>query len=105
MEREVFVTDPIQFDADPAARPDIGWFEVRIGLRLYERRLKTGWYGKPYCDVTIIVMVVGEHDKNLILHKEGGLAVRKSFAHFRKFGTEPADALQLLFTHHHFSLS
>ena len=99
MECEAFVADPIQLDANPAACPDIRWFEVRFGVRLYERRLKTGWYRQPYCDVTIIVMVVGEHHKNLILHKEGRLAVRKSFACFRQVGADPADALQLFFTH------
>ena len=99
MESQILIADAIQLDANPAAHSHIGWLEERPGRGFYECRLKTRWYGQPYGDTTIVVVIVGEHNKDLVLHKEGWLTVRESLSRFRECGTNAAHALQLFFTH------
>src|SRR5262245_16684607 len=58
---EGFVTDLIQFDADPSARADIWRLEVGFRSIFNQRLLKTGRRREPHREMTVIVVIVHEH--------------------------------------------
>lgn len=99
MEGEVFIADPAEFNANPTPMADIGRSEEGIGVVFDEDGLETGRDGQPDGNVTIIMVVVGEHDKDLLLDEEGWFAVRELFAGFGKGQTEAADSLQRVMVH------
>ena len=75
MEVEVFVADPAEFDTHPTSMADVGRPEEGIGVVFDEDGLETGRDGQPDGDTAVVVVVVGEHDKNFFVNEEGGFAM------------------------------
>src|SRR5882762_7066288 len=77
MHRQVFIVDRIQLNADPALDPHIRRLEICLWRRFDQHRLQTGRGGYPYRDMTVVVVVVNEHGKDLLATgKEGWCAMR-----------------------------
>ena len=72
---ELGVGDVAEFDADPSAVAHVGRSEVGLWIGFDEVFLETFWGGDPYGDVAVSVVVVGEHDVDLLAYEEGGFAV------------------------------
>lgn len=96
---EVGVADVFEFDADPTARTHIGRVEKSFGGRFQHRGLNTGQGWKINGYMTIVVVIVDEHDKYLVVDKERRFAVREFFDSVGESFTETADAVNLRFTH------
>jgi hypothetical protein len=82
---ECIVADASQFNPNPAARSNVGRLEIRRRLLLDQRGLKTLRHRQPYCEVTILVMVVGKHREHtfVLLDEERRRAVRELFRGIR----------------------
>lgn len=88
---QVRVADVSEFDTHPTAKAHVRWIEKGGGIGFDERRLHPGRNGQPDGDMTILVVVVGEHDKHFVVDKKGGFAVRNFFARVGKHKGEAAD--------------
>src|SRR5579872_643533 len=66
MRGQFLVPDPIQLDPHPSARPNIRRTEVRPRRLLDKSLLQTWRRGNPDSDVSILVMIVGEHRKHAL---------------------------------------
>ena len=97
MHAELFIADGAQFDADPSAHADIRRAEELLWLAFDQHGLQARRRSDPHGDVSIVVMIVGEHCIDFLFGEEGRLAVRDFFRTLRQGGADPADALQVFF--------
>ena len=74
---EVFVADLVEFDGYPALDADVGWAEVSFWVALDERGLGTGFGWNVDGNVTVVMVIVGEHAEDFFASEESGLAVRE----------------------------
>src|SRR5260221_12553585 len=78
---QIRVAPTLEVDAKPAAMPDIGRLKEHLGRFFNQICLEARRHRQPYGDMTIVMMVIGEHHKDFLVDKEGRLAVRESFTH------------------------
>jgi hypothetical protein len=76
---EFIVVDAIEFDTDPPAPADVRRFEEFGGRATDESLLVAGCGRDPDGDVSIVMVVVGEHREDLVVNEEGGFAVGEFF--------------------------
>jgi len=96
---EVIIADLSEFDADPTAMAHIRWIEKSFGVGLDEGRLDARQGGKINGNMTIVVVIVDEHDEYSSVDEKGGFAVGKFFGGVGEGETETADAFDLGFAH------
>ena len=88
MEGQIVIVHAVEFDAYPSAHANVRWQEEPLRLSSEQHWLHSLWYRYPDGNVPIIVMIVGEHDVNLLSHKESRLAVGKFFRRLWKSETD-----------------
>lgn len=93
MEVQILFCNVGKFDPHPATHAHIGWFKVNIGRGFDQAGLKAIWHRQPNRHMTVIVMIVGEHDEHFLVNKEGRLAMRKLFTCFGECKADSAHAL------------
>src|SRR5262245_4426352 len=69
------ISDPCQFDTYPPPCPHIGWPEKVIRRAFDQPFLEALWYWKPNRNMSIVMMVVREHHKDLLANEERGLTM------------------------------
>ena len=75
METQIFITNTIQLNTHPTAHTYIRRLEESLWCSLDQFCLDARWSGDPYSHMTVIVMVVSEHDKYLFMDEECRLAM------------------------------
>ena len=95
MEIQLFVTDAIQLEANPAAATDIRRFEEFLRRRGDQHLLDADRRRQPHGEVPVVVMVVSKHSKDFLANEESGFAVREFFRRLRQRGTNAPDAPQM----------
>src|SRR5436853_7711129 len=96
MESQLFIAAAIKLDAHPAAHAHIRRPLKFLWLSFDERLLNANSRGYHYCDMSIVVMVIGKHREDLFAHKPGRFAVRQFFCGLRKRVTNALHSLQML---------
>src|SRR5215813_9832735 len=72
---QLFVTDLVHFDADPATHADV-WRPIEFLWRLFDQHLLDAnrcWYG--HRDVAVVMMVVRKHREHLLVDKPSRFAM------------------------------
>ena len=90
------VINVLQFDSHPTAYANIWRSEISIGILLDQQRLHSRNGGNPDGYMSVVVMIVGEHGEDLLVDKEGRLAVRRFFTSTRQSETDTANTLKML---------
>ena len=92
-----FIADQSDLDADPAFDSDVRRLEIDLGSFGDHVCLVAGRHGNPDGDAAVIVMIVREHDEDLLANEEGGFTMRELFSSLRKSKGNAADALDVVF--------
>jgi hypothetical protein len=79
MEGEFPIADFAELDADPTLYSNVRRFEVLSGRTAKERLLSSGRGGNPDGDVTVVVMIVGEHREDFFIDEERRFSMREPF--------------------------
>jgi len=92
---EFVIVDLIEFDADPTADANVRWSEESVG-RVTDEGLLGAWSdGKPDGDVSVVMMVVGEHGEDLVVYEEGWFTVGEFLGGGGESGADFANAAQV----------
>jgi hypothetical protein len=96
MEGQLLIADFAKFDADPTSYSNVGRLEVlseRTAAK--ERLLGSGRRGDPDGDVSVVMMIVGEHSEDLFIDEKRRFAVREPFGCGGKRGADLAYATEM----------
>src|SRR5271166_3481327 len=95
--RQFLVADAIEFDADPTAHADIRRFVVLFGGSVDQHFLEARRGGNPHRDVSVVMVVIREHDVDPLTRKECRLTVRKLLRGIGKSRANLPHAMKMLF--------
>lgn len=105
MSSKIVITNSIEINSNPARRAHIWRPEISFWRALDQRSLQTRRRRNPYGDVSVLVMIVGEHRKYSLVYEKSWLAVRKLLGCACHGHANAPDAYQVIFSIGYFALS
>src|SRR5574341_1531447 len=96
---EFMILDAIQKNSYPTAHADIRRPEKLLRFRFDQRSLHAERRRTPDGDPPVVVVIVGEHRKDLLTDKESRFAVRDFFRHFGQRQTKTPDSFEMIPAH------
>ena len=94
---EDFIVDEADLHANPALDSDIRRLEIDLRRFGDHHCLMACWNRNPDRDAAVVVVVVGEHDEDLLADEKRRFAMRKLFAGVGQRQSQPAHALDVVF--------
>jgi len=96
MRCEIFIANALQFNTKPASNTDVRRLKVALRVALDERRLETRLRSNPYRHMSIVMVVIGEHYEDLLVHEKSWRAVRELFRGGRQSSADSPNPPQVL---------